>query len=198
MIGHIRAIITESIHTKERLLSDQELLSTLERMAEKLITVYERGGKLLTAGNGGSAADAQHFAAEITCQFIARRKARPALALHCDTSALTAWGNDYSFETAFARQVEAHGRTGDVLIVISTSGNSKNLICAAEAARERGMQVFGLLGKGGGNLSASKCCDEQIIVSSEETPHIQECHIMLIHILCGLLDQHFVIVDSLE
>ncbi len=198
MLGYIRESIEKSVRVKNRLLHDDSALNTVSRMAEKLVYVYEGGRKTLIAGNGGSAADAQHFAAEITCQFLAKRKARPALALHCDTSALTAWGNDHSFTSAFARQVEAHGCAGDVLVVISTSGNSGNLVEAAEMAHTRGLFVFGLLGRDGGELHKRRLCDEAIIVPSDETPHIQECHIMLIHILCDFLDQHFVLADSVD
>ncbi len=192
----IKTAFEDSIRTKKLVVGDINQIRAIERIAEELISVYRKQGKLLIAGNGGSAADAQHFAAEITCQFMLKRKARPALALHSDTSALTAWGNDHSFETAFARQVEAHGVAGDALFVISTSGNSENLILAAQAARDKGMRVFGLLGKNGGKLSELGLCHEQIIVPSFETPRIQECHILLIHILCEILDKSFALEDT--
>ena len=145
MLNHIR----ESIIVKEKILSDETFLKTLEEMIRELKEVYQRGGKVLIAGNGGSASDAQHFAAEITCQYKEIRKGYPALALHTDTSALTAWGNDKSFETIYARQVEAHGKAGDILMVISTSGNSGNLISAAKQAHAQSIRVFGLLGRDG-------------------------------------------------
>lgn len=194
----IQSIIEESIAAKARMLTDTSTLETIEHMAEELAQVFKNGGKLLIAGNGGSAADAQHFAAEITCQFMLKRKARPALALHTDTSALTAWSNDYSFATAFARQVEAFGRAGDALVVISTSGNSENLVNAAVVARAQGMRVFGLLGRDGGKITALNLCDAHIIAPSQETPRIQECHTLVIHILCEFLDQSFADEDSKE
>lgn len=192
----LREVFKELIDIHVHLYQDTQSLISLTHMAQDLIEMYLRGGKLLIAGNGGSAADAQHFAAEITCQFMRKRRARPALALHCDTSALTAWGNDYSFETVFARQVEAHGCKGDVLMCISTSGNSSNLCHAAEKAHELDMQVFGLLGKNGGILSTQ--CNRVVVVPSESTPRIQECHIMLIHILCEMLDRAFVDIDVVD
>jgi D-sedoheptulose 7-phosphate isomerase len=191
MQDHIR----ESIAVKERLLKDETFLRTLGDVTRELRGVYERGGKLLIAGNGGSAADAQHFAAEITCQFKETRKGYPALALHTDTSAMTAWGNDKSFDTVFARQVEAHGKTGDALVVISTSGNSKNLIEATKQARSQGVRVVGLLGRDGGELVRGGYCDYALVVPSEETPRIQESHILLIHIICDALDKFFVTLE---
>ncbi len=191
MHDEIIASIKESIAVKERILGDERMLDTLAMIATALTGVYARGGKVLIAGNGGSAADAQHFAAEITCQYKETRKGYPALALHTDTSALTAWGNDKSFETAFARQVEAHGKPGDALIVISTSGNSKNLIHAAHTARALHMHVFGLLGRDGGLLGQDGLCDAALIVPSHDTPRIQESHILLIHSICDALDQFF-------
>ncbi|MEK7614418.1 MAG: SIS domain-containing protein [Patescibacteria group bacterium] len=188
--------IKESIAVKESLLKDQIALKALGSIADALKDVYRRGGKILIAGNGGSAADAQHFAAEITCQYKAVRKGYPAIALHTDTSALTAWGNDKSFETFFGRQVEALGQKGDALIVISTSGNSADLLYAVEQAKKGGLQVFALLGRDGGKLKAEGLCDEVIIVPSQNTPRIQECHIMLIHIICEALDTFLVALDQ--
>ncbi len=188
--------IRESIAVKERILNDEVLILDISRIIEVLKDVYKKGGKILIAGNGGSAADAQHFAAEITCQYKETRKGRPAIALHTDTSALTAWGNDKSFDLFYERQVEALGSTGDVLVVISTSGNSKNLLHAARKARAMGIKTIGLLGRDGGTLTAEGLCDQSIIVPSDDTPHIQESHIMLIHIICDALDRFFVELDS--
>lgn len=192
MLGHIK----ESIAVKERISNDTVFLGTLEKIIEELKEVYKKGGKILIAGNGGSASDAQHFAAEITCQYKEIRKGYPALALHTDTSAVTAWGNDKSFDTVFARQVEAHGKAGDVLIVISTSGNSSNLIHASEQAHLQKIQVFGLLGKDGGKLFSNTLCNRSLIVPSFDTPRIQEAHILLIHIICDALDQFFVDLEK--
>lgn len=194
-IQRITDMLMESVETKRRLYAEHAQLERLLQMGLSMIALYSNGGKLLIAGNGGSAADAQHFAAEITCQFIVQRKARPAIALHTDTSALTAWGNDYSYETAYKRLVEAYGSKEDGLVLISTSGNSKNLIEAAKQARQQGMRVFGLLGKDGGELLKQKLCDEYIVVPSQETPRIQETHVLLIHILCDILDTQFMKED---
>lgn len=187
--------LAASIKTKESMLANAQSMRILEEMANVLISSYASGGKLLVGGNGGSAADAQHFAAEITCQFVHRRKAHSAIALHADSSALTAWSNDHSYESFFARLVEAYGTRGDVLVVISTSGNSKNLIAAAVAAHVCGMRVLGLLGRDGGKLCTH--CDLSIIVPSESTPRIQECHITLIHLLCEALDNYFHVTDNI-
>ncbi len=192
----IQDSVQDSIAVKQKLLASGSVISAAAQMAISMIDVYRNGGKLLIAGNGGSAADAQHFAAEITCQYKLDRKGRAALALHTDTSALTAWGNDRSFKTVFSRLVEAHGRAGDGLVVISTSGNSENLLCAAERARMFGIKVFGLLGRDGGKLYGLRLCDEYVVVPSDDTPRIQECHIMLIHTLCEELDRFFFTEDQ--
>ncbi len=188
--------IKESMAVKESILNDEVLLYSLREIIESLKTMYAAGGKILIAGNGGSASDAQHFSAEITCQYKAIRKGYPAIALHTDTSAITAWGNDKSYETFFERQVEALGQSGDALFVISTSGNSTNLIAAAVKARAIGIRVFGLLGRDGGKIMAQDLCDEVIVVPSWNTPRIQESHIMLIHIICEALDEFFLELDQ--
>ena len=188
-IERIQKAIQESINVANALQTDLVLLESLENIIEELKLVYSSGGKLLIAGNGGSAADAQHFAAEITCQYQLKRKGRPAIALSTDTSALTEWSNDHSYDSVFARLVEAYGVFGDALVVISTSGNSKNLIQATVTARARGIKVFGLLGHAGGTLRG--LCDVAIVVPSEETPRIQECHILIIHSICDTLDNFF-------
>jgi D-sedoheptulose 7-phosphate isomerase len=143
--------------------------------------------KILIMGNGGSAADAQHFAAELVGRFRRERKAFPAIALTTDTSALTAIGNDYGFESIFSRQVEALASPGDVVIGLSTSGNSINVIKAMKSARAAGCKTVGLLGRDGGSLAES--VDLALVVPAEETSHIQECHIVLIHLLCELVEQ---------
>lgn len=191
---NIKQSLEDSIAVKTKMLEDASLMETVDTIGSALVSVYKNKGKLLIAGNGGSAADAQHFSAEITCQYKEKRKGRPAIALTTDTSALTAWGNDHSFETVFARLVEAHGNSGDALILISTSGNSKNLIKAVEVARTKGIKVYGLLGRQGGLLLP--LCDSTVVVPSDETPRIQECHILLIHTLCDQLDQYFLAEDS--
>lgn len=145
------------------------------------------GGKVMFCGNGGSAADSQHLAAELTGRFIKDRRPISAIALSTDTSVLTCVGNDYSFDEVFARQVQGLGRKGDVLVAISTSGNSRNVIRAAEEAKAIGVSVIGLLGHNGGILK--ELCDLAIIVPSQVTARIQESHILIGHTLCGLIEE---------
>ena len=149
-------------------------------------------GKLLSCGNGGSAADSQHIASELTGRFIKERKPLAAISLTTDSSALTCIGNDYSFDEVFARQVRALGRQGDVLLAISTSGNSSNVRRAAEEAKALGMVVVGLLGRDGGAIKALS--DVTIVVPSDVTARIQEAHILIIHTLCGLIEQELKLV----
>lgn len=164
-----------------------ELGLSISRAAELLISVLTSGHKLLICGNGGSAADSQHIAAELTGRFITERRALPAIALSTDTSALTSIANDYGFEQVFARQVAALGRSGDCLIAISTSGKSPNVVRAAETARAAGMHTIGLLGRDGGLLRI--LCDPAIVVPSEVTARIQEAHIFIGHVLCEMIEQ---------
>lgn len=160
------------------------------RAGELLIAALADGHKVLLCGNGGSAADAQHIAAELTGRYENKgRRALPALALNTDSSAVTAIGNDLGYDRVFARQVEAHGHAGDVLIGISTSGRSPNVIAAVDQARRQGLDTIGLLGRDGGDLSGM--VDIPIIVPSDATPHIQEMHITIGHLLCALLDDAF-------
>jgi D-sedoheptulose 7-phosphate isomerase len=151
-----------------------------------------RGGKMLFCGNGGSAADSQHLAAELTGRFIKDRRPLAAIALSTDSSAMTCIGNDYSFEEVFARQVAGLGRSEDLLIAISTSGNSRNVIRAVEEAHKIGMQTVGILGRDGGNLR--NLCNYSIVVPSQTTARIQECHILIGHTLCGMVEQELGIV----
>jgi D-sedoheptulose 7-phosphate isomerase len=162
---------------------DGEVLQVGNLAAQTLQT----GGKILFCGNGGSASDSQHLAAELTGRFIKDRKPLGAIALTTDTSALTSIANDYAFEEVFARQVMALGRSGDLLVGISTSGNSKNIIRAVEEARALGIRTVGLLGRDGGQLRA--LCDHAIVVPSDVTARIQEAHILIGHTLCGLVEQ---------
>lgn len=154
---------------------------------EKVAACLRDGGKLMLCGNGGSAADSQHLAAEFTGRFIHDRRPLAAIALSTDTSALTCIANDYSFDEVFARQVEALGRAGDCLLAISTSGNSANVVRAAEAAKRAGVVVIGLLGRDGGQLASLS--DLPIIVAANSTARIQEAHIFIGHTLCGLTEQ---------
>lgn len=163
-----------------------ELAPQLARCAELLATALADGRKILIAGNGGSAADAQHFAAELVGRFLRERRALPAIALTTDSSILTAVANDYGFEQVFARQVEALASPGDVVIGISTSGNSANILAALASARQRGCPTVALLGRDGGAIAAR--VDLSLIVGCTETPHIQEMHVTIIHLLCKLIE----------
>ena len=172
----------ESMALLQAVLADKRLLGALETCASDIAACFASGNKLLIAGNGGSAADAQHFAAEMVGRYKLERKAFPALALTVDSSILTAWSNDYAFETVFARQIEAHGKAGDVFIGISTSGNSRNLVEAVKRARTMGIQTVCFLGNRGGVLK--DLCDVALIVPSSDTPHVQEVHEMFFHSIC--------------
>lgn len=163
------------------------LIDSVCEVAQWTISCLRSGGRLLLCGNGGSAADAQHLAAEFSGRFLKDREPWDAIALHCNTSALTAVGNDYSFDEIFSREVRAHGRPGDIIIGLSTSGNSPNVIRAFEVAWEKGMKTIGLTGIGGGMMAAHS--DLLIAVPSGSTPRIQEMHIMIGHIICFLVEE---------
>lgn len=167
----------------------QAQIESIERMGALATAALRRGGRVFLCGNGGSAADAQHIAAELVGRFAHQRRGLPALALTTDTSALTSIGNDFGFEHIFARQVEALAREGDILIGISTSGNSRNVIEAVKVARKLGVTTIGLLGGGGGVLK--DLVDHALIVPSHDTPRIQECHILVGHIWCAMIDEAF-------
>lgn len=185
----IRSETEESVATKQRLLADQDLMSGIARVAELAIRTYENGGKLMLAGNGGSAADAQHIAAELVNQLCYDRPALASVALTTDSSILTCVGNDRHFDQIFSRQVEANGRRGDLFIGISTSGNSSNVIRALEACAGLGIATVGWTGEGGGRMA--ELCDICLRVPSSKTPRIQECHIMIGHIVCSIIEDHF-------
>lgn len=155
--------------------------------ADLIAGAYGRGRKLLVCGNGGSAADAQHIAAEFVGRFLIERKPMPAIALHTNSSAVTAIGNDYGFDEVFARQVQAHGEEDDVLWAISTSGTSPNVIRAMHAAREAGMRVIAMTGRGGGEMA--DLCNVLLAVDAPSTPRVQEGHILVAHIICGLVEE---------
>jgi len=186
----MRSYITEKINETQQvmhaILSDDPLQTKLEHAALACIQCLREGGKILLAGNGGSAADAQHIAGELVSRFAFDRPGLPAIALTTDTSILTAIGNDYGYEKLFARQVQAHGRKGDVFIGYSTSGKSPNVLLAFEEARSRGLVCIGLTGNRGGPMQT--LCDHLLEVPSADTPKIQEGHLMLGHILCGLVE----------
>lgn len=179
--------ISDSITVKEAMLADLELIEQVEAVCELIIETYRKGGKVLIAGNGGSAADAQHIAAELVSRFTFDRPALPAMALTTDTSILTAIGNDYGYENLFSRQLEASGRPGDVFIAISTSGNSPNIVRALETAAEIGLVSVGLTGATGGKMA--DLCRHCLNIPSTDTPRIQEGHITIGHILCASTEQ---------
>ena len=183
MITRFAADLREHQQLFERLMP---LAEPIRQAGERMGTALAQGRKRLLCGNGGSAADSQHIAAELIGRFVRDRRPLAALALTTDTSALTAIANDYSFDEVFARQVTGLGAPGDCLLGISTSGNSRNVIKAVEAARERGMHVIGLLGRDGGALRA--LCDIAVVVPSETTARIQEAHAFIGHSLCGLIE----------
>ena len=166
---------------------EQELSAPIALLAQRLIETLKIGNKIMIMGNGGSAADAQHFAGEIVSRFRMERPGLPAIALSTDTSIITAIGNDYGFERIFSRQVEALAAPGDAVIGISTSGNSPNVLKALEVARAAGCSTIGLLGKDGGSIKA--LCDIPLIIPSNDTPRVQEGHITVIHIVCDLIEQ---------
>ena len=178
--------LNEHIEVAKKL---KDLLPLIEDSAKYCIESLKNGGRVLICGNGGSAADAQHIAAELSGRFKKERKALAGVALSVDSSALTAIGNDYGFEKIFSRQVEALGREGDILIAISTSGNSKNVIEAAKKAKELGLKVITLSGRDGGKIK--DLSDINIIVPSFNTPRIQEMHTTIGHMLCAIIDEAF-------
>ena len=173
--------------SKEQILSDADLLSLIEKTANLIVEAYNSGKKVLTAGNGGSAGDAQHIAAELVSKFMLDRPALNAIALTTNSSILTAVGNDYSAEYIFSRQIQAYGNSGDIFIAISTSGNSLNIINAIKEAKNRGMVVIGLVGSKKSKMD--NLCDILLRVPSEQTPIIQESHIMMGHIICALVEK---------
>ncbi len=181
----IEASIKGSILTKEGLLKNQ--VANIEMAARAIIKSLRLGGKVLIFGNGGSAADSAHMAAELVGRFKKERRALPAIALTANTSILTAIGNDYGYDATFSRQVSALGRKGDVAIGISTSGNSANVLNAIKEAKSIDMSTISLSGGDGGKLA--KLCDFAIIVGTKDTPRVQESHITIIHILCDLIEK---------
>lgn len=187
MRSYITAQIQDAQQVMSAMLADVALLSRVEAAAEACITALRNGGKVLLAGNGGSAADAQHIAGEFVSRFAFDRPGLPAIALTTDTSILTAIGNDYGYDKLFTRQVQAHAQTGDVFIAYSTSGQSLNVIAALREARSRGVVCIGMTGNRGGPMK--DLCDHCLDVPSADTPKIQEGHAVLGHILCGLVER---------
>jgi len=185
----IRDILKESITAKAYLLYDDALLGKVEQAGRQIIAAIKKGNKVLVCGNGGSAADSQHMAAEMIGRFERERRGLPAVALTTDTSSLTALANDYDFDIVFERQVEALGRRGDVLLALSTSGRSPSVLKAVRRARKMGIRTIGLTGKDGGRLSRS--ADLSLVMPASNTARIQECHICVLHILCDIVERAF-------
>ena len=188
MESFIREQIEASVAVKQACLSEP-ILSVIQKMGEALVAAFKRGNKVLMFGNGGSASDAQHVVAEFVGRYKKERQPLPAIALPCNASTVTAIGNDYGYETIFSRQIEALGKEGDVVIGISTSGSSPNVIAALEAAKSRKLIRIGWSGSRKGRMD--ELCDVVLHVPSEDTARVQECHILIGHILCGLVDQAY-------
>lgn len=184
----ISNIIKASIDVKTQVLEDELLQATIEKVVDVITSAFKNGNRVYFCGNGGSAADAQHLAAEFSGRFYIDRKALPAEALHCNTSYLTAVGNDYSYDQIYSRIIEGIGQSGDVLIGLSTSGNSKNIVNAFEIATEKKMITVGLTGITGGQMKAGS--DYLINIPSADTPRIQESHILVGHIICQLVEEN--------
>lgn len=182
----IENIIQESINVKELIVSNKDLINRIKSAAQSCVESLQEGGKVHFCGNGGSAADAQHLAAELSGRFYYDRKPLNAEALHVNTSYLTAVANDYSFNMIYSRMIEASAKQGDVLVAISTSGNSENIVKAIETAKQKKMLVVGMTGETGGKMAT--LCDILINVPSSCTPRIQEAHIMIGHIICELIE----------
>ena len=179
--------VIKSYKTKQAIYKDKELMELIQKVSKVVIKAYKKGNKTLIAGNGGSAADAQHIAGEFVSKFYFDRPGLASIALTTDTSILTAIGNDYGYEKLFARQVQANGVKGDIFIGIFTSGNSKNIVKALEECKEKGITTIGLTGQSGGKMK--ELCDYCICVPSNETPRIQESHILIGHIICAVVEE---------
>lgn len=185
----IKAIVSESIEVKSKVLADASLLQTIENITAAMVKALQHGNRIYFCGNGGSAADAQHLAAEFSGRFYLDRDALPAEALHCNTSYLTAVANDYSYDIIFARLIKGIGMPGDFLVGLSTSGNSPNIVKAFEVCREKKIFTVGFTGETGGKMKAIS--DYLVNVPSKNTPRIQESHIMLGHIICELVEEQY-------
>jgi D-sedoheptulose 7-phosphate isomerase len=187
MINYIKEQIQASIDTKQNILNDEALMQTIAQVGRECVDLYKNGKKTLLAGNGGSAADAQHIAAELVGRYGFDRPSIPSIALTTDTSNLTAIGNDYGYDKVFSRQMEGMGSEGDLFIGISTSGNSENIVNAINAAKEKGVKTVALVGRDGGEMA--RIADYAIIVPSNETPRIQESHILIGHMICDIIEK---------
>lgn len=185
----VRKQLEQSIATMQATLADPHIADTIDTIARLTANAMRSGRKLMVAGNGGSAADAQHLVAEFVVRLVENRPALRAVALTTDTSIMTAAGNDFTFDCIFARQVEALGQPGDVFLGISTSGNSRNILQACQQAREMGITTVGFTGNGGGKMSS--LCDHNVIIPSNVTMNIQECHLALEHIFCLAVEHYY-------
>jgi len=185
----ISRIISESVAVKNKLLANDALIKTIEDVSMLMVKALKQGKRIYFCGNGGSAADAQHLAAELSGRFYIDREALPAEALHCNTSYLTAVANDYGYELVFARLVKGITHAGDILVGLSTSGNSGNILKAFEIAREKGVITIGFTGESGGKMKSIS--DYLINVPSQDTPRIQESHILVGHIICQLVEEGY-------
>lgn len=183
----IKNIIEASVQVKQQILADASLQQRIEEAIRMIVTAFNNGNKVLFCGNGGSAADAQHLAAEFSGRFYKDRKALPSEALHCNTSYLTAVANDYSYDVIYSRIIDGIGEKGDVLVGLSTSGNSGNILKAFEVSKEKGVSTIGFTGATGGKMKDA--CDILLNVPSTDTPRIQESHIMIGHIICQLVEE---------
>ncbi len=191
----ISSIIQESIDVKQSFLADASNTVLIENICNSITNAFKNGRKVLLCGNGGSAADAQHIAAEFSGRFKINRPALPAEALHVNTSYLTAVGNDYGFDVIYSRMIEGIGCEGDVLIALSTSGNSTNILNAVKAAKSKSMVTIGMTGISGGDMNDH--CDFMIKIPSSNTPRIQESHILVGHIICQLVENNIYGIDKL-
>ena len=187
MKNYIKDQIKKSYETKQRIYDNEPLLNKIEEVVNKCVTLYKGQKKTILAGNGGSAADAQHIAAELVGRYGFNRPSIPSLALTTDTSNLTAIGNDYGYDKIFSRQLEGMGQDGDIFIGISTSGNSQNLINAFEVAKNKNILTVALVGKDGGKMA--RLADIALVIPSDSTPRIQESHILVGHILCDIIEK---------
>ncbi len=189
MIDHIKKIVSASIDVKQKILLDENMLKTTQAVVQAIVKSFKSGNRVYFAGNGGSAADAQHLAAEFSGRFYTDRLALPAEALHCNTSYLTAVANDYSYDEIYARLIRGIAHPGDVLVGLSTSGNSGNIVKAFEAARQKQVITVGFTGESGGKMKPLS--DFLFNIPSTDTPRIQESHILLGHIVCELVEKEY-------
>lgn len=189
MQNKIRQIISASAEVKKEILKNDAMIELIESIAADMVSALKKGNRIYFCGNGGSAADAQHLAAEFSGRFYVDRDALPAEALHCNTSYLTAVANDYSYDVIYARLIKGMGQKGDFLVGLSTSGNSKNIVKAFEVAREKGIHTVGFTGDSGGQMR--ELSDYLVNVPSNDTPRIQEAHIMIGHIICQLVEEQY-------